>query len=182
MSLPDSLLFLDTETTGLDLNLHDVWEVAYAIGDGPIVSAVVPHSLQTADAKALLLNGYYNRFPSGTRGSSWLLVDSELRAVFEGKTIVGANPAFDAYRLERRWGVAPWHYRLVDVESMAVVVFDLDHPVGLRAIAEKLAEEGWEIPQPDHTAAGDVATVRAVYKALRSRRDGVARHVGEGGR
>jgi hypothetical protein len=177
MSLPDDLLFLDTETTGLSLD-HDVWEVAYALGDGPIHSHLLPHSLRNADPKALEVNGYRRRFPDGVGGQS-SFADLRLREVFTGKTIVGANPAFDAYRLQRRWGEAPWHYRLVDVESMAVVVFDLDHPVGLRAIAEKLAEEGWEIPQPDHTAAGDVATVRAVYKALRSRRDGVARHVGE---
>lgn len=167
MSLSDDLLFLDTETTGLDLNLHDVWEVAYALGDGPISSHVLPHSLRNADPKALDLNGYRTRFPAGTRASS-PLVDSFLQETFVGKTIVGANPAFDAYRLEHRWGVAPWHYRMVDVGSMAVVVFDLDFPVGLSALAEKLAEEDWNIPQPDHTAAGDVATVRAVYKALRA--------------
>jgi hypothetical protein len=166
IELPDHLLFLDTETTGLSLD-HDVWEVAFAIGDGPIVSHVLPHSLKNADPKALSLNGYWDRFPGGARAVS-VGIDVELRLLFEGKTIVGANPAFDAYRLERRWGVAPWHYRLVDVESMAVVVFDLDKPQGLKGIADGLREDGWDIPDPDHTAAGDVATLRAVYTALRS--------------
>jgi len=161
------LAFLDTETTGLSLDLHDVWEVAFAIGYGEIQSVVVPHSLKTADPKALELNGYADRFPQGARATS-PAVDVWLREQLTGKTLVGANVAFDAYRLERRWGAAPWHYRMVDVESMAVVAFDLDKPLGLKGITDRLREDGWTIPEPDHTAAGDVATLRATYVALRS--------------
>jgi oligoribonuclease (3'-5' exoribonuclease) len=44
-----TLVFLDTETTGLDPNRHEIWEVAYAVEDDPIVSGSVHHSLRNAD-------------------------------------------------------------------------------------------------------------------------------------
>lgn len=39
------LVFLDTETTGLDPARHEVWEIAYAVGKHDILSAIVPHQL-----------------------------------------------------------------------------------------------------------------------------------------
>lgn len=35
-------------------------------------------------------------------------------------------------------------------------------------LAADLRERGHDIPEPDHTAAGDVATTRAVFDALRA--------------
>jgi DNA polymerase III alpha subunit (gram-positive type) len=160
----NDLIFLDTETTGLDPALHEVWEIAYAVNDGPINAYVVTHSLATADPKALELNGYRERgfaFPSG-----W--ADVELKAALTGATIVGANPAFDTAFLRARWGVAPWHHRLIDVESMALTVLGYERPKGLHALAADLRDRGHDIPAPDHTAAADVATTRAVYNALRA--------------
>jgi hypothetical protein len=164
MILSNNLVFLDTETTGLTLE-HDVWEIALAEGDGEVLVYQVPHSLRNADPKALELNGYrarINNLASQLSVQNDLLIASQL----QGKTIVGANPSFDAYRLERRWGRAPWHYRLIDVESMAVPIFNLNKPFGLKGLVEELTARGFEIPENDHTAAGDVKTVRAVYKAL----------------
>lgn len=166
MTLSNDLLFLDTETVGLELE-HDVWEIAFAIGEGQILSYVVPHSLRNADPKALEMNGYHRRAPQ----KSGDLVDVNLAKQFEGKTIVGANPAFDAYRLHLRWGKAPWHYRMIDVETMAGYALRWDKPLGLKDITEYLKLNGWHVPQPDHSAAGDVATVREVYRALLQRRD-----------
>lgn len=168
---PTTLVFLDIETTGLDPDLHEVWEVAYALEQGDPLSFVVPHTLRTADPKALELNGYHRRVVrpgEGLFGSNVQeTADLHLRQALGGVTIVGANPAFDTAFLRRRWGVAPWHYRLLDVEAMAVGVLGLDRPKGLNALAEALALDGFVIPSPDHTAAGDVLTTRAVYNALR---------------
>lgn len=163
--LSTDLLFLDTETTGLGLE-HDIWEIAYAIGEGPISSLVVNHSLRNADPKALEMNGYRERGYVDFIDSEW--DEQNLKKWFSGKTIVGANPAFDAYRLAQRWGQAPWHYRLVDVEAMAVPIFGLVKPLGLRGLVEKINASGFDVPLNDHSAAGDVATVREVYKALMS--------------
>lgn len=165
MKLPDSLVVLDIETTGLDLDKHEVWEIAFCIGEGPIDSFRVEHNVLTADLKALELNGY--RVRSQGFYLPRLMELSTIPPQLEGKTIVGANPSFDMYRLEKRWGRAPWHYRPVDVESMAVSLLDLDKPLGLHDLVDRLDSMGYTVPQNDHTAAGDVAATREVYRALR---------------
>ena len=43
-----------------------------------------------------------------------------------------------------------------------------DTPKGLKDIAADLRGRGHEIPEPDHSAAADVATLRACHLALRS--------------
>lgn len=159
------LVFLDTETTGLDPARHEVWEAAVAVNDEPIRSYVFPHSLDTADPHALEMNGYISR-GLGIVPDVW--ADVELKGLLTGTTIVGANPAFDTSFLRARWGVAPWHHRLVDVESMALAVLGYDRPKGLRDLAADLRGRGHDIPAPDHTAAADVATTRAVFHALRA--------------
>lgn len=161
-----ALVFLDTETTGLDPERHEVWEIAWAISDGPVLSSILPHSLATADPEALALNRYWERFPGGVVAEDPGL-DPFLRKQFTGATIVGSNPAFDTAFLRARWGVAPWHHRLIAVESMAFGIFGYDRPKGLAAVAADLRERAHEIPEPDHTAAGDVSALRAVYTALR---------------
>lgn len=164
MEIHDDLVFIDTETLGLDLNKHDVWEIGWAVGEGPVRSVQVSHNILNADEKALEVNRYLSRLDAGSTISQ--VNELIFRSVLKGKTLVGANPAFDAYRLERRWGVAPWHYRLIDVESMAVPLFDMRKPLGLSNLVLLLRDNGFEIPDNDHSAAGDVATVREVYRAL----------------
>ena len=158
-----TFVYLDTETTGLDPDRHEVWEIAYAVDGGPILSGVVAHSLRYADPTALAMNGYLDRGTVGVPSD----VESICRSALEGATLVGANPAFDAAFLRARWGVAPWHYRMLDVEAYAMGALGWDVPKGLATIAEALAVgHGYDIPKPDHSAAGDVATLRACHLAL----------------
>lgn len=158
------LIFLDTETTGLDPDLHEVWEVAFALERGRITTFLLPHDLATADPDALRLNGYWDRFDQASVDPA---ADLQLKRILAGATIVGANAPFDAAFLRARWGAAPWHYRLVEVESMALGLLGYDRPKGLNHIADDLRDAGYSVPVPDHTAAGDVATLRAVYESLR---------------
>lgn len=168
MSEPGPLVFLDTETTGLDPDRHSVWEVAWAVDDGPINAGIVVHRLDTADPEALVINRYHDRVQSSYgHGAQALDTESALRAALVDATIVGANPAFDTAFLRARWGVAPWHYRMIDVETYAMPVLSYDRPQGMKRITADLRAAGYEIPEPDHTAAGDVATLRAAYEALR---------------
>jgi DNA polymerase-3 subunit epsilon len=158
-----TLVFLDVETTGRDPDRHEVWEIAYAIDDGPIRSAIVPHTFTNPDPKALAMNGYLDRALDAKPDRAF---EDLLRARLDGATIVGANPAFDAAFLRARWGYAPWHHRLWDVEAYAAGVLVLDKVPGLATIAMMLDGLGREIPEPDHSAAGDVATLRACFRAL----------------
>ena len=169
--MSNSLVFLDTETTGLDPAQHEIWEIAYAVDDGEICSGILPHSLKTADPEALALNGYHR--PSRGAANPDPGLDPFLRKLFTGATIVGSNPAFDTAFLRARWGVAPWHHRLIAVESMALQAFGWERPKGLADVRSALIDNGTrglDIPEPDHTAAGDVATLRAVYSELRGLR------------
>lgn len=161
--MSDDLLFLDTETLGLELD-HDIFEIAYAIGEGEVVTHWVPHSLKNANPQALELNKYWDRSAHYIvdRG-----IDVMLPPVFEGRTVVGANPSFDTYRLQMRWGKLTWKYRMIDVESQALSVLGLPRPVGLHTLVQMLCDRGFQIPENDHTAAADVLAVREVYRALR---------------
>ena len=162
-----SLIYLDTETTGLDPDRHEIWELAYAVDDGPIQSGIMFHSLRHADPKALAMNGYWER-SKGVSPDEWADLEISVRFAMEGATLVGANPAFDAAFLRARWGVTPWRYRTLDIESYAMPLFGWNEPRGLKDIAAHLRDvNGEDIPKPDHSAAGDVATLRACHRALR---------------
>jgi DNA polymerase-3 subunit epsilon len=166
-----SLVFLDTETTGLDYRLHEVWEIAYVSEENHVIrSSFVEHSLKTADPFALELNGYYDRYNHGGaadayRRAKWEL---EFRKALEGNTVVAANARFDMNMLFARWGVEPWHYRSLDIEAYAMGALGYDTPKGMKTIYDDLTSLGYELPEPDHTAAGDVATLREAFEVLRS--------------
>jgi DNA polymerase III alpha subunit (gram-positive type) len=158
------LIFLDTETTGLDPNLHEIWEIAWAVNNGDIQSDVVPHSIVTADPNALTMNGYYDRVHYVDQGAN---VDMRVREALKGNTLVCANPTFDRMMLRRRWGLEPYHYRSIDIESMAVGILQYERPLGLKDIRRDLDALGFVIAEPDHTAAKDVEVLRDCYHALR---------------
>lgn len=156
--LLNELVFLDTETTGLKVGTHQVWEIAYAVGlEGPIISGVVSHTLAGADPAALRINHYLDRC-DGQR-----LSEFRLRKALVGATLVASNPSFDRAFLADRWyGDEPWHHRSIAIETMAMAVFGWARPKGLADIARVL-----ELAAPDHSAAGDVHVLREAYKALR---------------
>jgi len=150
-----TFIFLDTETTGLDVEKHEVWEIAYAIDDGPIKTAFVPHYFEDPDPKALEINGYYDRIGIPDTG-----FEAVLREEARGHYLVGSNPAFDQRFLVKRWGERPWEYRMIDIATYAMPYFGLVVPEGLAFITQEL-----EIESGDHTAAKDVEVLRnAFYK------------------
>jgi hypothetical protein len=102
------------------------------------------------------------------------------------RTLVAANPAFDAGMLfgkvigrepwSTRWRrrlclpappapVEPWHYRMLDIEAYAAGVFGWTQPLGMTKLRDQFTARGYIIPEPDHTAAGDVAALRAMHYA-----------------
>lgn len=160
------LIYLDTETTGLDPHRYEMWEIAWAVNDEPVHVLQLPHSILNADPTALELNGYWDR--AHPRNELNELVDMELRQLLRGNTLVCANPTFDRMFMYERWGLEPYHYRSIDIESMALLCFEWERPRGLKDIRNELVSRLYDIPEPDHSAVRDVEVTRACYHAIRS--------------
>lgn len=162
-----ALCFLDTETTGLDPRIHQPYEVAWMLEDDEKVSSMnLPHDLTHADPVALKIGHYFER----RMHEKFAPIDAAkwLAHKLRGVTLVGSNPGFDAAMLTRVIGHAPWHYRLINVAEGGMWTFGWDRPKALADVAAECRIHGHDIPEPDHTAEGDVRTTRAVYYALRA--------------
>jgi hypothetical protein len=154
--------FIDTETTGLDPDRHEIWEVAIILPDGGEWDWQLPVDLSRADPIALNIGGFHQRrwqsacrtdeqgFAKGNRTS---LVDfaSDFANMTRGLHLAGAVVSFDSerlWKLLRKNGECPmWHYHIVDVEALAAGY-----------ISAKSEGEGWDgtkgtirVERPDHT-------------------------------
>lgn len=163
-------VFVDIETTGLDVDRHQIVELAWAVEDGPITVVSPRHDLRNADPAALQVNDYRNRLETRARSSAEQV--SRFLLDVRGNTIVAANPAFDAGFLRAHFGgYAPWHYRLRDIQVYAdAILGGWRRPPSLIQVRAALLELGHDIPPPDHTAGGDVQTLRAAWRALQRER------------
>ncbi|MBW3661859.1 MAG: 3'-5' exonuclease [Actinobacteria bacterium] len=120
-------VFLDTEATGLDLDRHELTEVAWIVRfeDGSEVQRQYfpDHTLDGADDDALELTGYHERIADQPRTpmSQWL---PQFLEDADGAVIVGAVPDFDVRQMHKackKLGREPtWDHHLVDVETLAL--------------------------------------------------------------
>ncbi len=120
-------VFVDTETTGLDFQRHQLTEVSWIVrfedGRQEERQYFPEHTLDGADEKALELTHYHERIAPQPRSpaSEWLVrfLDDAEDAV-----LVGAVPDFDSRHLERaaaRIERRPtWDHHLLDVETLAL--------------------------------------------------------------
>lgn len=168
-----TLVFIDTETTGLDPSIHDAYEVAWAVDDGPVKRAVLPHALDTADEVALNIGRYHARGIAKEAVADGLTL-AELKADLRGAYLVGSNPGFDAGFLKKLFGEAVWSHRMIDVSQGGYWVLGFDSPKGLAGTIERLNDMGCDIPQQDHTAVGDVTVTRMVFERLQTLAEFVA--------
>lgn len=133
MSAP--IVFLDTETTHLEPDLREIWEVGMVKRDldgDTELQFFVEVDLAYADERSLEVGGFYQRSPQGRvmRGldpNGRLLSKAKMVELVELWTrdqahIVGANPSFDTETLNRDMrfcSVGPdWHHHLIDIESL----------------------------------------------------------------
>lgn len=138
--VPAKLAFVDCETTGLNPETNQIWEVAvitadpYEDGSGYEFEeyvAQLPVDLQRADSIALSIGGWYNRSEQWQQRSANFLADGSAsrEVAFEviertkDRYFVGAVPSFDANFLRQFFKhqrlVPTWNYHLVDVEALA---------------------------------------------------------------
>lgn len=119
------IAFLDTETTGLDHERHEVWEIGLITRDGDVDTEYLWQlwpDLTLADPTGLRISRFYEReqltrtgdygqaaielvLTTSDRGSfefeQWQprtpkQVAAELARLLDGRTIIGAVPSFDA--------------------------------------------------------------------------------------
>lgn len=182
-----NIVFVDTETTGLDPFLHDAWEFALIVrrdGHDTEYEFRLQPDITNAEPAALKVNRYYER----TRTADWRWDDPYYATVnmyrlLNGAIMVGSNPAFDAEMLRSlfaRYYEQPrsWHYRTIDVATLAAgYLHGLDTPSGnqtgqigslpwsSRGLSRAV---GIEPPGDDvaHTALADARWAKAVYDAV----------------
>lgn len=181
------LAFVDCETTGLDPDRNEVWEVALILRDGHPSHDTehvwqLPVDLARADSAALTIGGYYERamaFAVGAEeGPTREFADSIARLT-HGAHFVGAVPSFDdafLKRLLRSKGACPgWHYHLIDVEALAAgyiagrgsmskpTEFNPCPPWNSNDLSRAVGVNPDDFDR--HTAMGDACWVRAIYNA-----------------
>lgn len=172
-----SLLFLDTETTGLDPDDH-IWEIA-VIHRSPDHPTFTRHwFVQHDTTKAERLPDAFRRDHDARYQPNAAITPADLverlYALTLGRPhVVGAVPDFDVTRLNRlarAHGVTlGWHYHLIDVETLAVGwLAARGTPVPLPWSSDDVSQMVGVIPPTDgrHTALGDAVWAMNVYDAV----------------
>jgi DNA polymerase III epsilon subunit-like protein len=174
-----TVIFVDTETTGLDPTQHEVWEIALIEEDGTEYEwRIRPQRLDRAEPGALRVNRLYEREMAARAvnptKSFWTVESGNLDGYVAGKVaaltankhLVGVVPDFDARFLEvflRQRGLAPaWHYQTIDAEVLAAGRLGLSPPYRGEDIDRAL---GLDPPPPEdkHTALGDARWAMRMY-------------------
>lgn len=173
------LLFVDTETTGLDPTKHELLEVA-AIRTSPDGGTILqtyeaklfPLHLETAEAKALEINKYSAAEWTVEKCMKPEIVVDNLQRMAGNTVLVGQNVSFDEGFLSplfTRLGMKPpWGYHKIDTVSLAwPLYFNNAELPGLSL--EKLCKFLGVEAMPTHRAAADVEACRQVYLKLMER-------------
>jgi len=179
-----NIIFVDTETTGLDPDRHEVWEIALIEEGGTEHEwRMKPERLRDADPGALRINHYYERIEAASRSitgntTTFFSLEGRGKIAWEvarltsGKHLVGAVPSFDANFLEQflvREGYRPaWHYHLVCCENLAAGRLGIAPPWDSRELSAGLGLDKIDFGQK-HTAIADARWAKAMYEAALDR-------------
>jgi DNA polymerase III epsilon subunit-like protein len=157
------LIFVDTETGGLDSTKDPLVELTWARLEGE------PKTLwfgvtEVPDFIDNLIK-FTERGIAG-RVSPWNEVQEFLDASKDA-TMVAANPAFDMDFIKVA-GLWQFHYRMLDIESYAYAKLreDFDDVPSMKNIYDTLVGWGLELTAPDHTSRNDVLAMREAFKYL----------------
>lgn len=186
-----TLAFVDTETTGLDADEHEVWEVGLVLADSDDPATGIKQRQWLLDASpakgnpiSLSISGFHERHPKGWKllreaepnnYTNRLSFAIEFGRLTYGAHLIGAVPSFDEERLRKLLlarGFSPgWHYHPIDIEAMAAgwLYGQNLHPGDFPLKSDELSRAcGVEPPLEEHrhTALGDARWVHRWYCAL----------------
>ena len=169
-----SVVFVDIESTGLDPDTHEIWEIAIIEEDGTEHEwRLPPKRLYDADPGALRITGYYDRIAAAGGHTVFFSTENakhiawEVARLTSGKHLVGAVPSFDANFLQRflknEGYTHAWHYHLVCVENLVAGRLGIQPPWDSTELAELMG-----VPRLDgkHTALGDARWAKAMYDTV----------------
>lgn len=200
------IAFVDTETTHLDAEIGDAWEVAVVLrefddnepADTEYVWQIRPN-LAAADPESLKIGRYLERFVVPPHAeAAWTGYEDgpilpmtraqaaeAILAVLRGAVLVGSNPGFDDRFLRKLLGPgsAQWHYRPVDIATLAagrkLGMVELARRFGVKPVPSDEVRfpfssrdlSRWTGVEPPgdgvaHTALGDARWARDVFDAV----------------
>lgn len=167
--------FIDTETTGLDPDRHEIWDVGLIV-DEEEYQWFLPVDLSQADTMALNIGQYHNRMEKakGERHftesvlSPLPLFARDFVGLTRGKHLVGAIPSFDAERLRKllraNGQCEMWHYHLVCVENLVAGKLGIEPPWKSDELSVAIGVDPTQFEK--HTALGDARWAKAMYEAV----------------
>ena len=161
------VVFLDTETTGLDPETHEIVEIAIVALDGSVLlnTKVKPVNIEAASPRALEVNGYNEADWAGA--PTFDEIKEDVMAALKHKVIVGQNPQFDrnfVVEALSRCGVEK-AYRKLKRHTIDTITLAWEHlvPCGLDRLNLGAECEFLGIPLEAHQALADAQGCRAVY-------------------
>lgn len=192
--MADPICFVDTETTGLDAERHEIWEVGLILPNSEERHWFLDVDETKADPFALSIGGYHERHPHGRLCPDPPAVYAakeyaakshfayEFAHLTHGLHLAGAVVSFDEERLRKlllAQGHLPgWHYHLVDVEALAAGAlaeirrqskdpdgeFDPAPPWNSATLSAGVGVNPNDFDR--HTALGDARWAKAIYEAV----------------
>lgn len=164
------LVFLDTETTGLDPRIHEILEICLMGIDGEVLfySKIKPQRIETAHPKALEINGYSEEDWAGA--PTFDQVAEEIAKHLKWAVMAGHNISFDLGFIKAEIERANPEllkglgYHLVDTVTLA---YEQLCSCGLESLSLKNVCEFLGVGLSNaHTATADTEACRRVYLKL----------------
>jgi len=175
-----NLAFVDTETTGLNPDVHELIEIGLVLvsqewhGDAPSFAVleefeikIKPERIEDADPVSLRVNGYNEEEwkDAGTLSDAMELFASKT----EGVIMVGHNVAFDSAFIEKAFRIAgiasKMHYHRLDTISIAFAKLHLNETIDKYSLHYLCGRFGI-MNEQSHRALPDARATFALYKKL----------------